>query len=244
MIVDISAKPDVHRFAAASVTINGAGCNTAAAVRAAESAYRFLPFLHPLRLTAGACCEGRRLYVRGAALWSTGVEMDALFGALVGAIASGSSELRDLAVEVKLKGLARGVTGCEGSGGTLARGEGLAASAYGEMEVRSCERVRDPADKGHPIYAAQTAAALNVKRLCELVEGPCPAIRHFKIDIDVRGCLVTASAKVAARDLSPAPEAMFAVGVALLTIWDVIKKWEKDESGQYPGTRIRLIALL
>jgi cyclic pyranopterin monophosphate synthase len=33
-------------------------------------------------------------------------------------------------------------------------------------------------------------------------------------------------------------EALYAVSAALLNIWDVVKKYEKDESGQYPSTRI------
>jgi cyclic pyranopterin monophosphate synthase len=34
-------------------------------------------------------------------------------------------------------------------------------------------------------------------------------------------------------------EALLGVSVALLNIWDVVKKYEKDERGQYPLTRIR-----
>jgi cyclic pyranopterin phosphate synthase len=33
-------------------------------------------------------------------------------------------------------------------------------------------------------------------------------------------------------------EALTGVGVALLNIWDVVKMYEKDESGQYPSTEI------
>jgi len=33
------------------------------------------------------------------------------------------------------------------------------------------------------------------------------------------------------------------VGVAFLTIWDMLKKWEKDEEGQYPHTKVRIISL-
>lgn len=33
-------------------------------------------------------------------------------------------------------------------------------------------------------------------------------------------------------------EALTAVTAALLTVWDMVKKYEKDEGGQYPSTRI------
>ena len=33
-------------------------------------------------------------------------------------------------------------------------------------------------------------------------------------------------------------EALTGVGIALLTIWDMVKSAEKDETGQYPVTRI------
>ncbi len=34
-------------------------------------------------------------------------------------------------------------------------------------------------------------------------------------------------------------EALTGVVLALLTIWDMVKKYEKDESGAYPTTVIR-----
>ena len=33
-------------------------------------------------------------------------------------------------------------------------------------------------------------------------------------------------------------EALVATATALLTIWDMTKKYEKDQKGQYPYTRI------
>jgi len=33
-------------------------------------------------------------------------------------------------------------------------------------------------------------------------------------------------------------EALTGVAIALLNIWDMVKKYEKDESGQYPYTVI------
>jgi cyclic pyranopterin phosphate synthase len=242
MIVDVSRKPDVSRYAKASVEISVDVCNTASAIRAAANAYRYLPFLHPLPLSASAHCRDGKLYVEGFAEWQTGVEMDVLFGALTGAVASGSTALKNLSVDVKRKGVAQPVTPLQPVETALTREGDLLASAYGEMEMRNLELVNKPVEKGHPLHAAQTAVALNVKRLCELVGGTCPAVQHLKIDVDVADAL-RAHVTIKARDLPPAPEALFAVGVAFLTIWDMLKKWEKDEEGQYPHTKVRIISL-
>jgi len=39
-------------------------------------------------------------------------------------------------------------------------------------------------------------------------------------------------------------EALTAVAAALLNIWDVVKKYEKDENGQYPYTAIKEIRVV
>ncbi|MEM0066563.1 MAG: cyclic pyranopterin monophosphate synthase MoaC [Sulfolobales archaeon] len=39
-------------------------------------------------------------------------------------------------------------------------------------------------------------------------------------------------------------EALVGTSVALLTIWDMVKKYEKDESGQYPHTRIEYVRVV
>ncbi|RLG80726.1 MAG: cyclic pyranopterin monophosphate synthase MoaC [Thermoprotei archaeon] len=39
-------------------------------------------------------------------------------------------------------------------------------------------------------------------------------------------------------------EALTGVSIALLNIWDMVKKYEKDERGQYPDTRIEHIRVL
>jgi cyclic pyranopterin monophosphate synthase len=39
-------------------------------------------------------------------------------------------------------------------------------------------------------------------------------------------------------------ESLYAVTTALLNIWDVVKKYEKNDMGQYPETRIRDVHIL
>ncbi|MEZ0320252.1 MAG: cyclic pyranopterin monophosphate synthase MoaC [Pyrobaculum sp.] len=242
MIVDVSKKPDVVRYAKASAELDVAHCNTAVAVRAALNAYRFLPFLHPLPLRAVSTCNGGRLYVEGLTKWQTGVEMDVLFGALVGAVASSTREIKNLVVDVKIKDADVELAEMPAVEVPVAREGDLEASARGVMELRNPHLVDSVVDKGHPLHSAKAAASLSAKRLCELVGGDCPKIQLFKIDIVV-GDVVIIDVFTKARDLSPAPEALFSAGVALLTIWDMIKKYEKDERGQYPHTKIAYLRL-
>ncbi|ABO07455.1 cyclic pyranopterin monophosphate synthase MoaC [Pyrobaculum calidifontis] len=241
MIVDVSKKLDVYRYAKASVELGLSRCNTVVAAKGAAEAYRHLPFLHPVPLRAGATCRGGRLYVEGVAEWQTGVEMDVLFGALVGAVASGAVEMRNMLVEAKVKGSPVEIQGELQEAPFERRGD-LSARAFGRLMLKSLELVKRPVEKGHPLYAAQTAASLSSKRFCEIVGGVCPKIQHYKIDIEVVDA-VEVRVEVKARDVSPAPEALFSAGVALLTIWDMLKKYEKDEAGQYPHTRITSISL-
>lgn len=39
-------------------------------------------------------------------------------------------------------------------------------------------------------------------------------------------------------------EALVATAIALLTIWDMVKKYEKDDKGQYPYTLIKEIRVV
>jgi len=39
-------------------------------------------------------------------------------------------------------------------------------------------------------------------------------------------------------------EALVAVSVALLTVWDMTKQYEKDKTGQYPSTAIQDIRMV
>ena len=39
-------------------------------------------------------------------------------------------------------------------------------------------------------------------------------------------------------------EALTGASIALLTIWDMVKAYEKDEKGQYPETRITEIKVV
>ncbi len=94
--------------------------------------------------------------------------------------------------------------------------------------------------KGNVLATANIAAVLAIKKTSELIPMchniPITSINvDFSIEeesIEVR-CEVKSTGKTGVE-----MEALVGVSIALLTIWDMVKSLEKDESGQYPYTQI------
>ena len=95
-------------------------------------------------------------------------------------------------------------------------------------------------EKGDPVSIASTTAVLAAKQtpsmvaLCHplRIEETVPSIRIGRDWVEV-------SVKVGAHEKTGVEmEALTAVAVALLNIWDVVKTHEKDQTGQYPSTEI------
>lgn len=100
--------------------------------------------------------------------------------------------------------------------------------------------------KGDPLLVAEVAA-MNAAKQTHLLIPHCHQIpldtvkAEFAISedgIEVR-CLVKAQARTGVE-----MEALVGVSCALNTLWDMVKYLEKDEQGQYPGTRIADIRVL
>jgi len=98
-------------------------------------------------------------------------------------------------------------------------------------------------EKGDPLQIASIAAIQAVKStptslmLCHQV--PVEATKvEFSRGVDS----ITVRVDVLAQSRTGVEmEALNAVACALLNIWDVLKKYEKDENGQYPSSRIENI---
>ena len=98
----------------------------------------------------------------------------------------------------------------------------------------------DGIKKGNPLSVAEAAAMLAVKQTPLLLPHchPIPiqniiftsVISKNKIKISIT---VASIAKTGVE-----MEALVGVSIALNTIWDMVKYLEKDENGQYPGTRM------
>lgn len=117
------------------------------------------------------------------------------------------------------------------------------ARAYGIIKLKpeTVELIRKgDVSKGDVEAVASTAAIMAVKRAWEQIP-LCHPIRitgvkveftygrdHVRVDVTVR----------ATERTGVEMEALVGVTTALLTIWDMVKEYEKDDKGNYPDTVI------
>ena len=98
--------------------------------------------------------------------------------------------------------------------------------------------------KGDPLYTAKIAGVLAAKKTSDLIP-LCHPLPLTNVDVDVQvsdrdTVTVTSTVKTKAQT-GVEMEALTAVSVALLTVWDMTKQYEKDAAGQYPSTAIENI---
>ncbi|MCD6324106.1 MAG: cyclic pyranopterin monophosphate synthase MoaC [Desulfurococcales archaeon] len=123
------------------------------------------------------------------------------------------------------------------------------ATAEGFIKLRpeTVERIREGSvEKGDIFSVATTAAILAVKKVPELI--PLThniPITHVDVSFEVldEGVKASVTVKTDART-GVEMEALAGVSAALLNVWDMVKKYEKDESGQYPHTEIRYVRVV
>jgi cyclic pyranopterin phosphate synthase len=98
--------------------------------------------------------------------------------------------------------------------------------------------------KGNPLYTAKIAGILAAKKTSSLIPlcHPLP-LTSVKVEatiLDAATVEVSATVKTKAQT-GVEMEALAAVSVGLLTVWDMTKQYEKDAAGQYPTTAIENI---
>jgi cyclic pyranopterin monophosphate synthase len=98
--------------------------------------------------------------------------------------------------------------------------------------------------KGDPLYTAKIAGVLAAKKTSDLIP-LCHPLPLTNVEVDVKvfnknAVQATATVKTKAQT-GVEMEALTAVSVALLTVWDMTKQYEKDAAGQYPYTAIENI---
>jgi len=124
------------------------------------------------------------------------------------------------------------------------------AVARGTIKLKS-ETVRlikeGKVAKGDPLQAARIAGILAAKKTSALIPlcHPLPLTR-VEIEpeiLDESTVQVTSTVKTKAQT-GVEMESLMAVTVSLLTIWDMVKQYEKDKKGQYPVTAIENVRVL
>ena len=118
------------------------------------------------------------------------------------------------------------------------------ATAMGKIRLRpeTIGLIRDGRiAKGDPLYTAKIAGILAAKKTSDLVP-LCHPLPLTNVDIDAKvssDISVEVMAVVKTRAQTGVEmEALTAVSVGLLTVWDMTKQYEKDAAGQYPSTAI------
>ncbi len=124
------------------------------------------------------------------------------------------------------------------------------ATAIGTIKLKA-ETVRlirsGKIAKGEPLYTAKVAGILAAKNTSILIPlcHPLP-LTNVEVNaeiIDDYTVKVTSTVKTKAQT-GVEMEALIATAVSLLTIWDMVKQYEKNEEGQYPTTFIENIRVV
>jgi len=124
------------------------------------------------------------------------------------------------------------------------------ATARGSIKLRkeTIRRIKEEKiEKGDPFTVAKVAGVLAAKNTCSIIPlcHPLPLTSinvAFKV-IDDSTVEAEATVKTKAQT-GVEMEALAAVSVALLTVWDMTKQYEKNEQGQYPTTVIENVRVV
>ena len=101
--------------------------------------------------------------------------------------------------------------------------------------------------KGDPLQTAKIAGILAAKKTSTLIP-LCHSLPLTNVEVEIRvldksTVQVTSTVKTKAQT-GVEMEALVATAVSLLTIWDMVKQYEKDAEGQYPSTVIENIRVM
>ena len=132
------------------------------------------------------------------------------------------------------------------SGKPIVRREAV-ARGFIKLREETIRRIKAGAvEKGDPLQVARFAG-INAAKLTSLLLPLCHPLKldHVDITCSIRDDGVEVTARVIAFEKTGVEmEALTAVTIALLNIWDVVKAYEKDEAGQYPETEISYVKVV
>ncbi len=123
------------------------------------------------------------------------------------------------------------------------------AVAEGVIELReeTIKRIKEgKVEKGDVFEVAKIGALLGVKQATQIMPfcHPIP-IEDVKVGFEIGKNFIKVRVEVKTHAKTGVEmDALSGVMGALLNVWDVIKKYEKDERGQYPVTKIREVKVV
>ncbi len=121
------------------------------------------------------------------------------------------------------------------------------ANGFIKLSKESISRIKNQKiEKGDPLSVAELKAIEAVKETPHAIAfcHPIPIdYTEAKCELKEDGVEVTVTVKSEAKT-GVEMEALYGVSVALLNVWDMVKRYEKDESGQYPYTEIKNIKVI
>src|SRR3972149_7251451 len=123
------------------------------------------------------------------------------------------------------------------------------AVAAGEIQLKpaTIEAIKNrQIVKGEVLETARIAAIMAVKRTSFAIPmGHSIPITSIDVKFDLGDDAITATVEVKSTGKTGVEmEALYGVSTALLTIWDMVKSAEKDETGNYPFTKIKSIRVI
>lgn len=121
------------------------------------------------------------------------------------------------------------------------------ARGFIKLKPETIKMIREGrVEKGDPLQVARLGG-INAVKFTPILLPLCHQLKIDNVAIETRlvddGVEVLAKVKAFERT-GVEMEALTAVSIALLNIWDVVKAYEKDERGQYPETEITEIKVL
>jgi cyclic pyranopterin phosphate synthase len=117
-----------------------------------------------------------------------------------------------------------------------------------KLKPQTTRLIRDgKIEKGDPLSTAKIAGVLAAKKTSTLIPlcHPLP-LTSVEVKVKISGkstVRVTSTVKTKAQT-GVEMEALVATAVSLLTVWDMVKQYEKDAKGQYPSTVIEDIRVV
>lgn len=123
------------------------------------------------------------------------------------------------------------------------------ARARGKIRLRkeTIQLIREKrVEKGDVLTVTKIVAINSVKKTSELLPF-CHPIGITHVDVDVKLLDDSVEVEVTVKGFAKTGvemEALTGVSLALLNVWDMVKKYEKDETGNYPWTRITDIVVV